>query len=50
MLSDEERRELMRELGIGKQLTQDEVRSELDEWLMPSQDGRKELSGPDWAL
>lgn len=50
MLSPEERNELLKELGIGKQLTPDEARKELDEWLMPSQDGQKELAGPEWAL
>lgn len=50
MLSSEERIELLRELGVGQQLTPDDIKQELDQYLMPSDDGRKELAGPEWAM
>lgn len=49
-LSTEERLELLRELGVGQKLSKADIRKELDEWLMPSDGGRKELAGPEWAL
>ncbi|GAA5886319.1 hypothetical protein JCM16303_003762 [Sporobolomyces ruberrimus] len=51
LLSPEERFELLQDLQIGKPPTREEIRRELDEnWLLPSQDGTKELDPTEWAM
>ncbi|GAA5952479.1 hypothetical protein JCM21900_005322 [Sporobolomyces salmonicolor] len=50
-LGDEQRAELLKELGIGQTLTPEQVKQELEEeWLLPSKRGDKELAAAEWAM
>lgn len=50
-LTDEQRAELLRELGVGRTPSPEEVRANIEqEWLLPSKDGRKELVAAEWAM
>ncbi|GAA6029642.1 hypothetical protein JCM8097_000981 [Rhodosporidiobolus ruineniae] len=45
-LTDEERNELLKQLGVGQQLSADEIREELDQTLLPS---KHDLNPAQWA-
>ncbi|GAA5871318.1 hypothetical protein JCM1840_004411 [Sporobolomyces johnsonii] len=50
-LDDEQRAELLKELGVGQTLTPEQVKQELEEeWLLPSKRGDKELAAAEWAM
>jgi hypothetical protein len=50
-LTDEQRAELLRELGVGQTPSPEQVRADIEqEWLLPSKDGRKELAAAEWAM
>ncbi|GAA5934158.1 hypothetical protein JCM10213_003717 [Rhodosporidiobolus nylandii] len=50
-LTDEQRADLLKELGVWQALTPEQIREELDEgWLLPSEDGSKELAAAEWAM
>ncbi|GAA5900618.1 hypothetical protein JCM6882_000923 [Rhodosporidiobolus microsporus] len=50
-LTDEQRAELLKELGVGQTLTPEQIREELEEgWLLPSEGGEKELAAAEWAM
>ncbi|GAA5893928.1 hypothetical protein JCM8208_001280 [Rhodotorula glutinis] len=47
----EERAALLKDLAVGVQPTQDDIRREIDDgWLLPSRDGRNELRAAEWAM
>ncbi|GAA5844741.1 hypothetical protein JCM5353_008355 [Sporobolomyces roseus] len=51
LLDGEARFKLLQDLQIGKPITPEQVRQELDQgWLLPSTDGTKELEPAEWAL
>ncbi|GEM08547.1 antiviral helicase SKI2 [Rhodotorula toruloides] len=50
-LTDEQRVELLRELGVGQTPSPEQVRADIEqEWLLPSKDGRKELAAAEWTI
>lgn len=50
-LTDEQRAELLRELGVGQTPSPEQVRADIEqEWLLPSKDGRKELAAAEWTM
>ncbi|GAA5985422.1 hypothetical protein JCM11641_000152 [Rhodosporidiobolus odoratus] len=50
-LTDKERAALLQELGVGQALTPQQIRDELEQgWLLPSEDGTKELAAAEWAM
>ncbi|GAA6054578.1 hypothetical protein NBRC10513_003468 [Rhodotorula toruloides] len=49
--TDEQRAELLRELGVGQTPSPEQVRADIEqEWLLSSKDGRKELAAAEWAM
>ncbi|BGP47048.1 Antiviral helicase ski2 [Rhodotorula kratochvilovae] len=50
-MSPEQRAALLKDLGVGQQLSPQEVRQEINAgWLLPSKDGRNELRPAEWAI